>query len=196
MKVLYFDYRDYLLNLIEKVFVNNPNSFYDEIIYKKYDLLIINFDFFNYLYEVKKFFSGSIIFLAAEMNENIYKKALMIGDYCYNYNELFKIPVRLEYLKNKIHNAKSGILKLNDFVINLNTKEVYKNRIPLKFTAAEKELLFFLLKNKNRFITKEEIIDSCENIDSIDSVKVIISSLRKKGLEIENQKNLGYKIKE
>ena len=196
MKVLYFDYDDYLLCLIKKTFVNNPDIFYDEIIYKKYDLLIINFDFFNYLYEIKKFFSGNVIFLAGEINENIYKKALMIGDYCYNYNELYKIPIRIEYLKNKIHNTKSGILKFNDFVINLNTKEVYKNRIPLKLTAAEKELLFFLLKNKNRFVLKELIINSCESIDSIDSVKVIISSLRKKDFEIENQKNLGYKIKE
>ena len=57
--------------------------------------------------------------------------------------------------------GKSGILKLNDFVINLNTQEIYKNRIPLKITQAEKELLFFLLKNKNRFVSKEEIIDSC-----------------------------------
>ena len=66
----------------------------------------------------------------------------------------------------------------------------------MKLTAAEKELLFFLLKNKNRFVSKELIINSCESIDSIDSVKVIISSLRKKDFEIENQKNLGYKIKE
>jgi len=36
----------------------------------------------------------------------------------------------------------------------------------------------------------------CDSIESESSIKVLVSHLRKLGIEIENRKNLGYKIKE
>ena len=197
MKILYFDYMDNLVyEKFEKKFVNDVNDFYNEIINKQYDILIINFDFFSYFLEIRYLFEGYVIFLVSEINELIYKKCLFYGDYCYQYNELFKIFLRIEYLRKKIHNTKTNIYKIKNFIINLNTEEVYKNRENVKLTKAEKELLFYLIKNRNRYVPKEEIVESSDFIDSVDSVKVLISSLRKLGFEIENQKNLGYKIKE
>ncbi|GAB6044999.1 hypothetical protein JCM11957_05970 [Caminibacter profundus] len=194
MKVLIFDYED--IYEFEKKFVDNCDDFFNEVFKSKIDVLIINIDFLECLKEIKKFFNGYIIFISKFIDAYIYKKSLENGDYCYNYDEIYKIPVRLEYLKRKILNIRGSVYKYKNFIINFNTKEVYQNLELVKLTPAEKDLLFFLIKNRNRYVSKDEIIESSEIIESIDSVKVIISSLRKIGFEIINQKNFGYKLKE
>jgi len=194
MKVLVFDYKD--IYEFDKKFIDNCDDFFNEVFKSKIDVLIINIDFLECLKEIKKFFNGYIIFISKFIDAYIYKKSLENGDYCYNYDEIYKIPVRLEYLKRKILNLRGSVYKYKNFTINFNTKEVYQNLELVKLTPAEKDLLFFLIKNRNRYVSKDEIIESSEIIESIDSVKVIISSLRKVGFEIINQKNLGYKLKE
>jgi len=195
MKILYFDYVDSLFyEKFGKKFVNDIDDFYDEIINKKYDVLILNFDFLPYFLEIKKFFKGYVIFICDNIDELIYKKSLEYGDYCYTYDETYKIKYRLNYLEKRIFKNKRNIIKFKDYTINLQRKEIYKNLLPFNITPAQKELLFYLLENRQRYISRNEILENCENINSIDSVKVLISDLRKLGFNIVNKKNFGYKI--
>ena len=63
-------------------------------------------------------------------------------------------------------------------------------------SKAEFEVIKLLLLNKDKFITKDFILENVNEINSYDTIKVLISRLRKLGFEIETLKNSGYKIKE
>ena len=97
-------------------------------------------------------------------------------------------------MQKKILNSNSAIYKSDKILYNFNTNELYIDSKPVKLSLAENELLKTLLKNKKRFLSKEEILMECDSIESESSIKVLISHLRKLGIEIENKKNLGYKI--
>jgi len=45
-------------------------------------------------------------------------------------------------------------------------------------------------------IAQEEILEECDHIESENSIKVLITHLRKIGFDIENKKNVGYRLKD
>jgi len=194
MRVLVFDYFDYYD--FEKDFVNNEDEFFTKAIEKKYEILIINFDFYPQYLEIMDYCEAVVIFMCDFCDEFKYKKVLKVADYCYTYNELFKLKIRLDYLEKKLSKLNTKVYKYNDLVYNLNTNQLFKNSIPIKLTKAENDVLKTLIKNRNHFLSKEEIKAMSDSIDSIGSIKVIISNLRKLGFDIENIKNLGYRLKE
>jgi DNA-binding response OmpR family regulator len=194
MRILVYDFVDRYD--FEKVFVSDENDFYTKILEKKFDLLIINFNLLRDFLEIKKFFKGIVVFMSEYCDELIYKKSLEYGDYCFSYSEYWKLKYRLKYLKTRLSDQNSFVFKCGDLLFNMNTYQLYKNKIPQKITKAEAELLKILIKNKKRYVSKEEILEYSENIDSETSIKVIISKLRKLGFDIKSQRNLGYQIKE
>ncbi len=193
MKILIFG-TDFKSNKYECKYINSEENFFDEIIFKNFDVLIIDFEYLEKFLEVKQYFKGIVIFISSYIDELVYKKALEIGDYFYTYEEKWKIAYRLKYIAKKFLNQKSNVFVFKDLIFNLKTKELYKNRELIKLSPAKKEILKLLIENKNRFISKEYILENSENIDNISSIKVLISRLRQLGFEIENQKDLGYKL--
>jgi two-component system OmpR family response regulator len=172
--------------------VDDNEAFFNEVISKKYDVILADFSFYSDVKEIKKFFNGYIIFLNYFCDSLYYKKVLEIGDFCYLYSEYEKIVLRLDYINRKI--LKNSVIKFNEFTYNFKTKSLYYKNELIYLTKAENEVLYFLLKNKKVFISKIEILENIDFIEKIDSIKVIISNLRKKGINIINKKNLGYKI--
>jgi len=191
MRVLNFSFLD--IPNAKKV---DEKSFFDEVLNKKFDVLVVDFNYFKEYLEIKDFVKSVVIFVSYECNVLMYKKMLEVGDYCYLYNEYEKLLIRLRYLKKKVLNSANFVFKFGDLLYNFNARELYKSSIPVKLSGAEKELLETLIKNRSRYLSKEEILQECESIESLDSIKVLISHLRKLGFEIVNQKNLGYKLKE
>jgi DNA-binding response OmpR family regulator len=177
-----------------KVF--DENEFYDRVLNKKYDVLILSFDFFAEFINIKDYIKSTVIFLTSYCDEHIYKKVLEVGDYCYKWEEYEKLLIRLNYLQKKILKSKTTVYKQGNLLYNFNTHELYINSEPVKLSNAENELLKTLIKNKNTYLSKEDILMECDSIDSESSIKVLISHLRKLGVNIENQKNLGYRLKE
>ncbi len=194
MKILIFGV-DFICQRFECKNVYDEEQFFDEIIYKNYDVLIINFNLLESFLEVNRYYNGMVIFVTGYIDELIYKKSLEIGDYCYTYEEIWKLPYRLKYIAKKYLNQKSTVFAYKDLVFNLKTKELYKNRESVKLSPAERDILKMLVKNKDKYISKEYILDNSENIDNPSSIKVLISKLRKLGFDIINQKDLGYKLK-
>ena len=190
MKIL--NYSFFETNEFELVNVYDNESFFNEVVFKKYDVLIVDFNNFLDVEKIKNNFEGYIIFLNDFCDDLYYKKALEIGDFCYVYVEQKKIILRLRYLKNKI--LKKEVVKFGGFIYNFKTKNLYYKTELVSLTKAENEIINFLLKNNGKFVSSIEIIENCDYIDNIDSIKVIISKLRKKGIPIENKKNVGYKI--
>ncbi|WP_457560206.1 hypothetical protein [Caminibacter sp.] len=173
--------------------VNGFDELYEEID-KKYDVLILNFlDIADFL-ELKNYFEGVVIFLCNYVDELTYKRALEEGDYCYGFNELFRLHYRLEYLKRKFKKRK--FFKYKNLFFDLENERLFKNREEIGLPKGEKEVLKILIQNKDKYLDKFKIVELCDYVDNEESVKVLISRLRKLGFEIESLKNQGYKIKE
>jgi len=195
MKVLIFGV-EYFNKDYELEYVYEIDEFYEKILSKKYDVLIVNFDLFEYVSEIKKFFEGKIIFISAFIDELIYKKSLEMGDFCYSFDEMWKLNYRLLYLRKHILGLNSMIFKYGSLIFDLKRKVLYKNNEEIFLSPAEKEILKLLILNKNQYLSKDFILNNCEYIESENSIKVLISKLRHLGFDIINQKNLGYKLKE
>jgi len=176
-------------------YVYSTDEFYEKILNTKYDVLIVNFELFEYVSEIKKFFEGKIIFISSFIDELIYKKSLEIGDFCYSFDEMWKLSFRLLYLRKHILGLNSSIFKYKDLIFDLKRKVLYKNSEEVFLSPAEKEILKLLILNNNQYLSKDFILNNCEYIESENSIKVLISKLRHLGFDIINQKNLGYKLK-
>ena len=195
MRILCFVDFTLEFNKYDVIYAKDENEFYDKVLNKKFDVLIISFEFFSEFINIKDYINNNVIFIANYCDHYVYKKILEVADYCYLLNEYDKLVVRLEYLQKKILKSKSTIYKKGSILYNFNTNELYINSEPVKLSSAENELLKTLIKHRNSYLSKDDILMQCDSIESEASIKVLISHLRKLGLNIENQKNLGYKIK-
>jgi len=195
MKIFLLDYHN-SLNSSNVTFTSDVDEFYDNFLEQHYDLLISNIDFISDVKAFEKVYSGYKIILCEYSDNLAYKKSLEVADFCYSYSELYKLMHRIEYLKRKIYKTRGSIYKFDDILYNFNTKTLYKKSEAIQLTKAQQELLEVLIKNRNNYTSSESIVNFCEYIGSIGSIKVIISALRKLGFDIISKQNLGYKLKE
>jgi DNA-binding response OmpR family regulator len=195
MKIFLLDYHN-SLDMAGVTFTSDVNEFYDNFLEQHYDILVANFDFYSYVREFDSVYDGYIILLCEYSNELLYKRALEFADYCYAYSEFYKLKHRLDFLKRKIYKTRGAIFKYRDLLYNFNTKTLYLKSQSTQLTKAQQELLEVLIKNRDNYTSSESIINICEYIGSIGSIKVIISTLRKLGFDIISKQNLGYKLKE
>ena len=111
-----------------------------------------------------------------------------------------ELEARIEalYRRNISTNA-TNIIKFNNIIIDIDTKIVKNNDKIINLSAKEYELLVYLIKNKNSYVSKTMIEDGLwNNEEFINSnvIQVTIHNLRKKiGKEyIKNFRGLGYKL--
>lgn len=79
--------------------------------------------------------------------------------------------------------SNSEILKVEDLTLNLNTKEVHWEKNLIKLTSREFKLLEFLLNNKNKVMSRIEILENVWEVDfdlGTNVIDVYINYLRKK----------------
>ncbi len=97
------------------------------------------------------------------------------------------------------------LLNAKNLEMNLTTKEVIRDNKEIKLTAREFKLLKYLLKNKNRVVTRTDILENVWEVDfdlGTNVIDVYINYLRKKieqGFSsklIETVIGMGYTIKD
>ncbi|MDN5202399.1 response regulator transcription factor [Fulvivirgaceae bacterium BMA10] len=97
------------------------------------------------------------------------------------------------------------LLKVQDLEMNLKSKEVHRNGTEIVLTAREFRLLEYLLKNKNRVVSRTSILENVWEVDfdlGTNVIDVYINYLRKKiehGFSskiIKTVIGMGYTIKE
>jgi len=114
----------------------------------------------------------------------------------FSYQELV---ARVEALHRRDISKGLNLIFLGDIIINSDTKTVSKNDENIELTAKEYELLLFIIKHKNGFVSnamiEEQLWNNQEYINS-NVIQVTIYHLRKKlGKEfIKSNRGLGYKI--
>lgn len=127
-------------------------------------------------------------------------------DYIVKPFDFKELQVRIRALLKRVNQAPTGnILKVGDLTMNLDSHEVTRAGNEISLTAKEFQLLEFLVRNKNRVVTRAEIALAVWDIDfdtKTNVIDVYVNFLRKK-LDNDYDKKLihtqvgtGYILKE
>jgi two-component system copper resistance phosphate regulon response regulator CusR len=182
----------------------------------KYDLVVldINLPGINGYKLCKNFRSVNaqipIIMLTSliELNDKVEGYEAGADDYIvkpFEFRELLlKIRVFLKRTLNQ-HSAEAVVLKAGDLEVNSDSKEVKREDKLINLTAKEFQLLEYLLKNKNRVVSRTDIATNVWGIDfdtNTNVIDVYINYLRNKidrpfqRKLIQTQIGMGYILKE
>lgn len=138
------------------------------------------------------------IFLTADDNIDNIVFALDTGA-CDYITKPFEVRVLIAKI-NRILSNKSLII--NDIVFDFNKMEVLKNNKVVSLTSLEKKILFLLVSNKNKVVTRENLINYIWELTGNDvydnTITVYLKRIREK-LDtdiIKTIKGIGYRIDE
>ena len=117
---------------------------------------------------------------------------------------LLKIRVLLKRTMQQ-HFPVGNVLRAADLEMNLDSKEVKRDAVPINLTAKEFQLLEYLLRNKNRVVSRADIAINVWDIDfdtNTNVIDVYINYVRNKIDKnfpkklIQTQVGMGYILKE
>lgn len=138
------------------------------------------------------------IFLTADDNIDNIVFALDTGA-CDYITKPFEVRVLIAKI-NRILSNKSLVIK--DIVFDINKMEVFKNDKVVSLTSLEKKILFLLASNKNKVVTRENLINYIWELTGNDvydnTITVYLKRIREK-LDtdiIKTIKGIGYRIDE
>jgi len=128
-------------------------------------------------------------------------------DYIIKPFDFRELLVRIRALLKRMHStvATGVLLKAGELVMNLDSKEVTREGKPIQLTAKEFQLLEYLLRNKNRVLSRADIALNVWDIDFDSGTNVIdvyVNYLRKKIDKhfeqplIHTQVGMGYVLKD
>jgi len=129
-------------------------------------------------------------------------------DYIVKPFDFQELLVRIRALLKRLHHqpaAGANILKVGDLVMNLDSKEVSREGRNIPLTAKEFQLLEYLIRNKNKVVSRIDIAMNVWDIDfdtKTNVIDVYVNFLRKKiekdfsSKLIYTQVGMGYVLKE
>lgn len=128
-------------------------------------------------------------------------------DYVVKPFDFKELLVRIRALLKRIYQVPQAgnILKVDDVVMNLDNKEVTRLGKPIALTAKEFQLLEYLVRNKNRVVSRADIALNVWDIDfdtKTNVIDVYVNFLRKKLDKefdhklIHTQVGMGYILKD
>jgi two-component system copper resistance phosphate regulon response regulator CusR len=128
-------------------------------------------------------------------------------DYIVKPFDFKELLVRIRALLKRIYQTvpSGNMLKVADLVMNLDSKEVTRADVPISLTTKEFQLLEYLVRNKNRVVSRADIALNVWDIDfdtKTNVIDVYVNFLRKKvdkdfdAKLIHTQVGMGYILKE
>ncbi len=144
-----------------------------------------------------------IIFLTAKETENDLLTGFNVGgdDYITKPFSIKEVVVRVKSIlkRGKSSHISSNILIYDELKLDLELKTVNIAKEPVNLTRKEFDILVLLMKNKGKYLSREEIMDSIWSDDVIvteRNVDVNIARLRKKiqnyGATLKGRTGYGY----
>lgn len=162
----------------------------------EYDLVILDLnlpkvDGFTVLHEIRKI-SNTIKVLILSSRNHVKDKVqgldLGANDYLEKPFDFLELVARIRNLLRWEFVLENSVVSFGAIDINLSTQSITKDGIPVSLTKKEYSILEYLVKNRTRYISAEEIIEHVweSDVDLFsNSFKFHISSLKKK-LSTEN----------
>ncbi len=172
-----------------------------------YDLFLLDInvpgiDGYEFLKEIREGGNKSpTIFISSYTDIDHLTKGYEYGcdDYIRKPFSLKELEIRIKHqLRKNVINTKEKILVLaNGYKFDTDSNTLWHEEIPVKLNHKERQLVEFLIKNRGRTVSKEEIAGYVwDDYIEMNSLRVLISKLRKKlkATLIENIKGVGYQI--
>ncbi|WP_164848293.1 response regulator transcription factor [Halobacteriovorax sp. HLS] len=219
-KILIVDDSEDVRLLIRKTLENNfileEAQTSDEVMTKAYDfkpdLIVLDimlpdtsgYEICSQLKSKEEFKNTPIIFLSSKVGSNSRITGYKLGAIQYiekpfEPNELKEVITAV--LKSVSSIDTSEIQNFDDIVLNIPSQEVHVTGEKIHFTSSEFKIIHLLLKNKNRVLSREKILDhiSPGNFSANDRmIDTYISALRRKikpsHFSIQSVYGEGYKI--
>ena len=166
------------------------------------DVMLPGMDGFALLERMKEW-NIPVIFLTAKDDLTSKIQGLKGGaeDYIVKPFEVLELLVRIEKVLERT-NKTENVLHIFDMDINLEERTVRKNGVEIPLKPMEFDLLTVLVKNKNRAISRENLLSIVWGVDYMGETRTVdvhIGQLRKKlGLaqQIKTVSKMGYRLEE
>ena len=168
------------------------------------DVMLPELDGFEVLKNIREHSEVPIIITTAQQSEEDQLKGLTYG--ADNYiTKPFRLRVLLAYIENLLNRYydHSKTIKFGDLSIELDNQKVLIDEREIPFTSKEFALLLYLVKNRNKVLSREMILDSVWGFDydgDFRTVDTFVKQIRKKlGDEcpyIQTVYGAGYCMKE
>ena len=138
----------------------------EEALKGNYDLIILDImlpsmNGFEICRRLKKQIDTPIIMLSAKDSVMDKVNGLQIGadDYIAKPFAIEELLARIEVVMRRQNNFNNYLVKFKDIIIDKNSRIVKKNDQEINLTNKEYELLIMLIENKDKVITRDEILD-------------------------------------
>ena len=125
------------------------------------DIMLPSMNGFEICRRLKKQINTPVIMLSAKDSVMDKVNGLQIGadDYIAKPFAIEELLARIEVVMRRQHNFNNYLVKFKDIIIDKNSRTVKKNNEEINLTNKEYELLIMLIENKDRVITRYEILD-------------------------------------
>lgn len=137
----------------------------NEALNKEYELIILDImlpsmNGFEICRRLKKEKDTPVIMLSAKDTVIDKVNGLQIGadDYISKPFAIEELLARIEVVFRREDKVKSAIIKFKDILIDIDSRNVKRNGEEIALTNKEYELLMILIKNKDKVVTRDEIL--------------------------------------
>ena len=138
----------------------------EEALKGNYDLIILDImlpsmNGFEICRRLKKQIDTPVIMLSAKDSVMDKVNGLQIGadDYIAKPFAIEELLARIEVVMRRQNSINNYLVKFKDIIIDKNSRIVKKNNEEINLTNKEYELLIMLIENKDKVITRDEILD-------------------------------------
>lgn len=138
----------------------------EEALKGNYDLIILDImlpsmNGFEICRRLKKQIDTPVIMLSAKDSVMDKVNGLQIGadDYIAKPFAIEELLARIEVVMRRQNSVNNYLVKFKDIIIDKNSRIVKKNNEEINLTNKEYELLIMLIENKDKVITRDEILD-------------------------------------
>ena len=159
---------------------------------RRFDLALLDvqlpgIDGIDFCAELRKVSYCPVIFISCLSDDETIIRALSMGGDDYLVKP-FRAPVLLARIEANLRRAKmihkeSPRLKVGALEMDTSTRSVFKNGVALSLSPTEYELLFFLMSNRDRFVSFDEVYQAVWQRPSLGDVRALfvhVSHLRQK----------------
>ena len=138
----------------------------EEALRNEYDLIILDvmlpsMNGFEICRRLKREKQSPVIMLSAKDSVMDKVNGLQIGadDYIAKPFAIEELLARIEVVFRRQDSLNNSIVKFKDIVINKSSRSVKRNRNEISLTNKEYELLMILVDNKDKVVTREELLE-------------------------------------